>query len=81
MFASILYLLYWCPLALVSLIRLYFILTFISEIYYYYLYYSPYFIQLLMPFVSLACSPEIWPKKRRTTNASLFTQNRTQIRC
>ncbi|CAF4667001.1 unnamed protein product [Rotaria sp. Silwood2] len=77
---SILYLLFWCPLALVSIIRLYFIPTFISEIYYYYLYYTPYFVQLLMPFVSLACLPEIWPKKRRIANASLFTQNRAQTR-
>ncbi|CAF1526705.1 unnamed protein product, partial [Rotaria sordida] len=59
---SILYLLFWFPLALVSLIRIYFIPTFIDEITYYYLYYTPYLVQLLIPFVCIACLPEIWPK-------------------
>ncbi|CAF3431409.1 unnamed protein product [Rotaria sp. Silwood2] len=73
---SILYLLFWTPLALVSLVRIYFIPTFIDEITYYYLYYTPYFVQLLMPFVCIACLPEIWPKKTRVVHASIITQNR-----
>ncbi|CAF1098846.1 unnamed protein product [Rotaria sordida] len=73
---SILYLLFWFPLALVSLIRIYFIPTFIDEITYYYLYYTPYLVQLLIPFVCIACLSEIWPKKTRVINASIMTQNR-----
>ncbi|CAM2727809.1 unnamed protein product [Rotaria socialis] len=74
---STLYLLFWFPLALVSIIRICFISTFISKTFSYYLYYTPYFVQLLMPVVCLACSPEIWPKKRRIANMPLSTQNRT----
>ncbi|CAF1479593.1 unnamed protein product [Rotaria sordida] len=77
MFISILYLLFWTPLALVSLIRIYFIPTFINEITYYYLYYTPYLVQLLIPFVSFACLPEIWPKNNRVVHISIITQNRT----
>ncbi|CAF1312900.1 unnamed protein product [Adineta ricciae] len=62
---SLLYLSFWFPLALVSLIRIYFLPTFIDEITYYYLYYTPYFVQILMPYVCIACLPEIWPKKNR----------------
>ena len=62
---SILYLIFWFPLALVSLIRIYFIPTFLDEITYYYLNYTPYFVQLLMPFVCIACLPEMWPKMNR----------------
>ncbi|CAF1253730.1 unnamed protein product [Adineta ricciae] len=63
---SILYLAFWFPLAfLVSLIRIYFLPTFIEEITYYYLYYTPYLVQLLMPYVCIACLPEIWPKKNQ----------------
>ncbi|CAF3261088.1 unnamed protein product [Rotaria sp. Silwood2] len=65
MFISILYLLFWTPLALVSLIRIYFIPTFIDSITYCYLYYTPYLVQLLIPFVCIACLPEIWPRKNR----------------
>ena len=65
MIISLLYLIFWSPLALVSLIRIYFIPNFIDEITYYYLYFSPYLVQLLMPFVCLAALPEIWPKNNR----------------
>ncbi len=62
---SMLYLIFWSPLALVSLIRIYFIPDLIDDITYYYLYYTPYFVQLLTPFVCIACLPEMWPKKNR----------------
>lgn len=65
MFISLLYLIFWSPLAIVSLIRIYFIPNLIDEITFYYLYYSPYLVQLLMPFVCIACLPEMWPKKNR----------------
>ncbi|CAF4116240.1 unnamed protein product [Rotaria socialis] len=45
--------------ALVSPIRINFIPTFIDEITYYYLYYTHYLVQLLMPLVFIACLPEI----------------------
>ncbi|CAF3565553.1 unnamed protein product [Rotaria socialis] len=56
---SILYFIFWFPLALVSPIRINFIPTFIDEITYYYLYYTHYLVQLLMPLVFIACLPEI----------------------
>ncbi|CAF1003583.1 unnamed protein product [Adineta steineri] len=62
---STLYLLFWTPLALVSLIRIYFIPTFIDDITFYYLNYTPYLVQLLMPFVCIICLTEVWPKKNR----------------
>jgi hypothetical protein len=62
---SILYLIFWFPLALVSLIRIYFIQTFLQDPTDYYLNYTPYMVQLLMPFVCIACLPEIWPKNNR----------------
>lgn len=75
---SMLYLIFWSPLAVVSLVRIYFIPTFINDITYYYLYYTPYLVQLLMPFVCIASLPEIWPRQtRRITNLSLITTNRT----
>jgi hypothetical protein len=65
MIISVLYLIFWFPLALVSLIRIYFIPTFIDDITYYYLYYTPYLVQLFMPFVCIASLPEMWPKNNR----------------
>jgi len=62
---SILYLIFWFPLSLVSLIRIYFIQTFLQDLTDYYLNYTPYMVQLLMPFVCIACLPEIWPKNNR----------------
>jgi hypothetical protein len=66
---SILYFLFWFPLALVSLIRIYFIPTFLQDLTNYYLNYTPYMVQLLMPFVCIACLPEIWPKDNRVNIA------------
>ncbi|CAF2153625.1 unnamed protein product, partial [Rotaria magnacalcarata] len=31
--------------------------------------------QLLMPFVCIACSPEIWPRNHRIANTSLTVTN------
>jgi hypothetical protein len=31
----------------------------------FYLNYTPYFVQIVMPFVCVLCLPEIWPKKNR----------------
>lgn len=60
---SLVYLIFYFPLALISLIRIYFIGNFLDDLTYYYFYYSPYLVQLFMPFVCLASLPEIWPKK------------------
>jgi hypothetical protein len=65
MIISTLYFIFWSPLALVSLVRIYFNPTFIDDVTYYYLYYTPYLVQLFMPFVCIACLPEMWPKKNR----------------
>ena len=62
---SLLYLMFWTPLALISLIRIYFIPNFADELTYYYFFYTPYLVQLLMPYVCLGCLPEMWPKKNR----------------
>jgi len=74
MIISTLYVILWSPLALISLIRIYFFPDLIDDITYYYLYYTPYLVQLLMPFVCMACLPEIWPKKNRI-NTELTLQN------
>ena len=75
MIISMLYLIFWFPLALVSLIRIYFIPTFIDEITNYYLNYTPYLVQLLMPFVCIASLPEMWLKKRNRVDTALTIQN------
>jgi hypothetical protein len=72
MIISILYLIFWSPLALVSLIRIYFLPDFLDDITYYYLYYTPYLVQLLMPFVCFASLPEMWPKKNRIGVTSIL---------
>lgn len=75
---SLLYLIFWSPLALVSLVRIYFIPDLIDDITYYYLYYTPYIVQLLTPFVCVACLPEIWPKRNRIDTV-MTIQNRTTL--
>ena len=74
-FLSSLYLLVWLPLASVSLIRLYFASTFLDQLTFYYFNYSPYLVQLWMPFVCFACLNEIWPKNFRLIHTSPVTQN------
>lgn len=59
---SVLYIVFWLPLALVSLIRIYFLSDFLTEVTIYYLNYTPYLVQLLMPFLAFACLPELWQK-------------------
>ncbi|CAF3922581.1 unnamed protein product [Adineta steineri] len=72
---SILYLIFWFPLALISLIRIYFIPTFLNDVTLYYLNYTPYLVQLLMPYVCIACLPEIWPKKIRIDTTTTTIQH------
>ena len=74
-FLSSLYLLVWFPLASVSLIRLYFVPTFLEQLTSYYFNYSPYLVQLWMPFICFACLNEIWPKNFRLIHALPFTQH------
>ena len=77
MMISLLYLIFWSPLAMISLIRLYYIPNLLDEFTYYYLFYTPYLVQLLMPYVCLGCLPEMWPRKNRigtTTMTILHVQ-------
>ena len=62
---SLLYLIFALPLAIISLIQIYFIPDFIIEFTFYFLYYAPYLMQLLTPFVCIMCLPEMWPRKNR----------------
>ncbi len=75
MIISLLYLIFWSPLALISLVRIYFIPNLIDNITYYYLYYTTYLVQLLMPFVCIASLPEIWPKKNRIRHTTFTVQH------
>ncbi|CAF3256371.1 unnamed protein product, partial [Rotaria sp. Silwood2] len=46
-------------------IRLCFIPAFLDKVTGYYFHYSPHLVQLLMPFICLACLPELWKRKNR----------------
>lgn len=70
---SLLYLFFWFPLALISLIRIYFNPNFLTEFTLYYFNYTPYFVQLLIPYFSFACLPEIWPKSNRIAPLDIVT--------
>lgn len=63
MMISLLYLIFSVPLAIISLIRIYFISNLLDEFTYYFLYYAAYMIQLLIPVVCFMCLPEMWPKR------------------
>ncbi|CAF1162618.1 unnamed protein product [Adineta ricciae] len=65
MFISSLYSIFWVSYALIIVIRLYFIPTFLPVIINYYFLYLPYFVQLFMPFLCLICLPELWRQKLR----------------
>lgn len=72
---SLLYLIFCDSVAIISLIQVYFIPTFIIEYTYYFLNYAPYVIQLLTPFVCIACLPEMWPRKNQVATV-LTAQHR-----
>ena len=59
---SLLYLIFCDSVAIISLIQIYFIPNFIIEYTYYFLYYARYIVQLLTPFVCIACLPEMYQK-------------------
>jgi hypothetical protein len=70
MLISSLYSIFWVSFALVAFIRFYFIPTFLHEIILYYFSYSPYFVQLLIPFLCLVCLPELWPRRNHIVPTS-----------
>ena len=65
MMISLLYLIFSAPLAIIYLIRTYFVSNLMDEFTYYFLYYAAYVIQLLIPMVCFMCLPEMWPKRDR----------------
>ncbi|UJR08865.1 hypothetical protein I4U23_013120 [Adineta vaga] len=62
---SSLYSFFWVSYAIVVLIRLYFLPTFLTDLSLYYFIYSPYFVQLLMPFLCFICLSELWCRQIR----------------
>ncbi|CAF1120541.1 unnamed protein product [Didymodactylos carnosus] len=65
-----LYSLFWIPLAILSIIRTFYIPTFADVVTTYYFYYTPYLVQMLLPFVCLACLPQLirkcsWNRNKR----------------
>ncbi|CAF3287893.1 unnamed protein product [Rotaria sp. Silwood2] len=60
---SSLYSIFWISCTIISIIHLCVIPKFLDKLMRYYFHYSPYFVQLLMPFICLACLPELWTRK------------------